>query len=358
MVLWHKKGGNMDYSFTIIIPVYNSEKYLRIMLDSIMNQTYSDWDMILVDDGSTDNSGKICDEYATKKIQVIHNPNQGQSMARRCGIDKASGDYTIVMDADDFVVCDCLENLNLILNEHSYDVVSFPYDYYNEELTLKRGTCALPSKIGEMGKEDFLSWVIETGNHGLVNKAIKTEIIKSAVSEVPMKRLKVNGDYIMIIPIICAANSFYFFNKSMYKYRLYGGSISHNYSFQHLIDTDFVSKFVYDVIQKHSIKDTKIKQTVVDTYINMVVTMLEKYMEKSTIALDDLKLLSCQEFFRNVLEYSSKPKADIYEKLVLFTIRKPNVAGLRLLHAMYPIEKIKIKVTRWLSRRMISKKEK
>lgn len=348
----------MDYSFTIIIPVYNAEKYLRIMLDSIMDQTYSNWDMILVDDGSTDNSGKICDEYATQKIQVIHNPNQGQSMARRCGIDKASGDYTIVMDADDFIVRDCLENLNSILNKHSYDVVSFPYDYYNEELTSKRGTCALPSKMGEMGKVEFLSWVIETGNHGLVNKAIKTEILKRGVSEVPMKRLKVNGDYIMIIPIICEANSFYFFNKSMYKYRLYGGSISHNYSFQHLIDTDFVSKFVYDVIQKHSINDTKIKQAVVDTYINMVVTMLEKCMEKSAIASDDLKLLSRQEFFRYVLDNSSKTKADIYEKLVLCTIRKSNVAVLRLLHATYPIEKLKIKVTRWLSKRMISKNEK
>lgn len=82
---------------SIIIPVYNTEKYLRRCLDSIVAQTYKDFECIMVDDGSTDASGKICDEYATKdnRFKVFHNTNGGPSKARNFGIDKARGGVSV-----------------------------------------------------------------------------------------------------------------------------------------------------------------------------------------------------------------------------------------------------------------------
>ena len=90
---------------SVIVPVYNAEKYLRECLDSIVNQTYHNIEIILVDDGSTDASGAICDEYADKdiRIKVIHSANKGVTAARINAFETSSGDYITFVDADDFL---------------------------------------------------------------------------------------------------------------------------------------------------------------------------------------------------------------------------------------------------------------
>jgi len=98
---------------TVIIPVYNVEKYLNRCIESIINQTYKNLEIILVDDGSTDNSGKICDEYALKdnRIKVIHKQNGGVSSARNKGLEVATGEYIGFVDSDDYIEKDMYEYL-------------------------------------------------------------------------------------------------------------------------------------------------------------------------------------------------------------------------------------------------------
>ena len=98
---------------SIIVPVYQVEKYIRQCIDSILAQTFTDFELILVDDGSKDNSGKICDEYAEKdkRIRVIHKENDGLSGARNKGLDNASGNYFMFVDGDDYIspnMAECL----------------------------------------------------------------------------------------------------------------------------------------------------------------------------------------------------------------------------------------------------------
>ena len=95
----------MNPLISIVVPVYNAEKTLEKCLDSILCQTYHCLEIILVNDGSTDSSGNICDDYATKdnRIQVIHKQNGGVSSARNVGIDAASGDYIGFVDSDDWI---------------------------------------------------------------------------------------------------------------------------------------------------------------------------------------------------------------------------------------------------------------
>ncbi len=90
---------------SIIIPVYNAEKYISRCVDSIISQTCNNWELILINDGSHDSSGAICDEYAARdhRIKAIHRPNGGASSARNAGIDAATGEYICFVDADDFV---------------------------------------------------------------------------------------------------------------------------------------------------------------------------------------------------------------------------------------------------------------
>lgn len=96
---------------TIIIPVYNTELYIKRCIDSILQQTYPDWELLLIDDGSTDKSGEICDQYVreSRKIRVIHNENQGPAASRACGVREAKGDWIMFVDSDDWIHPDMLQ---------------------------------------------------------------------------------------------------------------------------------------------------------------------------------------------------------------------------------------------------------
>ena len=95
---------------SIITPVYNAEKYLRCCIDSIIAQTFTDFELLLIDDGSKDKSGAICDEYAAKdaRIRVFHKENGGVSSARNLGLDNAKGEWITFIDSDDWVKQDYL----------------------------------------------------------------------------------------------------------------------------------------------------------------------------------------------------------------------------------------------------------
>ena len=110
---------------TIIVPVYNVEKYLKTAIDSAINQTYKNIEIILVDDGSTDSSGKICDEYGKKddRIIVVHQENKGLSGARNTGLDIAKGKYIMFLDSDDTFEKDACENLYNEIEKTNADFV-------------------------------------------------------------------------------------------------------------------------------------------------------------------------------------------------------------------------------------------
>ena len=123
----------MNDLISIIVPIYNAEKYLENCINSILKQTYKNIEIILVNDGSTDNSGKICDEYKYKsdKIIVIHQPNQGASVSRNVGIDKAKGEYITFVDSDDEIQEKYIEYLYTLIKKYntkmsiaSYTIVS------------------------------------------------------------------------------------------------------------------------------------------------------------------------------------------------------------------------------------------
>lgn len=110
---------------SIIVPIYNSENYLNRCVDSILSQTYTDFELLLIDDGSTDGSGTICDEYAEKdsRITVFHKPNGGVSLARNIGLDNARGEWITFCDADDYVSPSYLENLIAAVDNPEIDLV-------------------------------------------------------------------------------------------------------------------------------------------------------------------------------------------------------------------------------------------
>lgn len=115
----------MEGLVSIIVPVYRAEKYLARCVDSIISQTYQNWELLLVDDGSPDNSGILCDNYAAsdKRIRVFHKKNGGVSSARQCGLDNAKGEYVIHADPDDWVEPEMIEFLYLTARKEDSDMV-------------------------------------------------------------------------------------------------------------------------------------------------------------------------------------------------------------------------------------------
>lgn len=122
-------------TFSVIVPVFNVEKYLRQCVDSILGQDYKDFELILVDDGSTDDSAKICDDYAKSdaRVKVIHKPNGGQSSARNTGVKNANGKHVVFLDSDDFIDTNTyFSDLNNVLKE-DIEVVLLRYNKYFED---------------------------------------------------------------------------------------------------------------------------------------------------------------------------------------------------------------------------------
>lgn len=116
-------------TISIIVPVYNVEKYLPKCLDSILSQTFTNWEAVLVDDGSKDKSGEICDEYAKKdpRFVVVHKQNEGVAKARITAFDHSKGDLITFIDADDYVASDYIEKLSKPILEDDADMVSCNY---------------------------------------------------------------------------------------------------------------------------------------------------------------------------------------------------------------------------------------
>lgn len=112
-------------SISVIIPVYNGEKYIKRCVESVKNQTFNNWEIILIDDGSKDKTGEICDKYVAEdaRIKVIHKHNEGVSLARNIGIDKAKGDYVTFIDCDDWIDNNFFKEAAIFLEKNSMDIL-------------------------------------------------------------------------------------------------------------------------------------------------------------------------------------------------------------------------------------------
>lgn len=150
-----KVTDNMKELVTIIVPVYNVSGYLEKSIESVLQQTYYNLEIILVDDGSTDDSGAVCEEYAAtdNRIKVIHQENKGQGAARNAGLDIAKGRYIYFHDSDDCINEDCIEFLYTLLKKHSLDIAACNYGYYDETGRMLRQYCEGMGTINMTGIE-------------------------------------------------------------------------------------------------------------------------------------------------------------------------------------------------------------
>lgn len=165
---------------SVIVPVYKVEKYIYKCIDSIIEQTYSDLEIILVNDGSPDSCGHICDEYAKadNRIKVIHKENGGLSDARNAGFEVAQGDYVLFVDSDDYIDIDMVEYLYQNIIEYNADIASCGnYDVYESKIVTEFTTDEKIQCDGEVFYSHLLRGDKVRGE--IWNKLIRKEIVKN-----------------------------------------------------------------------------------------------------------------------------------------------------------------------------------
>lgn len=224
--------------FSVLIPVYNAEKYLQESLSSVLEQTYQNFEIVLVDDGSTDNSGKICDRYQAEYpsvVKVIHQKNQGQLASRCNAIKAATGDYCVFMDADDLIVKDAFEILNKNLTKSNFpDMLIYSF-YYEKQDGSKRKAEKLfddNSFFDSSNKEElYKMFFTGTGLNNVWTKAVKRSVLTSIDYDfTKFMNLRCSEDKLYSMAVVNDCKTIVLKDTPLYIYRLFEGSVTRKFT--------------------------------------------------------------------------------------------------------------------------------
>ena len=223
--------------FSVIVPIYKIEKYLCRCIDSVLAQSFADYELILVDDGSPDNCPAICDAYARKdaRIKVIHKENGGLVSARQAGIKEAVGEYVFHLDGDDAICDDALESVYQIIREMHPDIVSFSHRrYIDGEMgdavydLLEEGLYTKPDIEEKIYPNLLSNENMKNLFYFLWGKAIKRELATKHQLNVSQS-ISLGEDLSCTIPCFLEAETVYMSRKIIYLYTIRNDSLSTNF---------------------------------------------------------------------------------------------------------------------------------
>lgn len=262
---------------SIIVPVFNVENYLSTCLSSILKQTFSDFEVILVDDGSTDCSGEICDDWVLKdkRIKVIHKQNGGLSSARNVGLDIAKGDFISFIDSDDYIAPDLLAKLKSAFEaKPDVDISVCVMDCVTEKSSAKYQKRFLRYRhSGVIPSFNFLTLIFK---HKVDNAVCNKLYKRSVIGDIRFEEGKINEDILFNIAVLMQAKNIFYLSESLYYYRIRIGSITQQANPKLF---DFISNAFHIKKTLLHVYDTKIKSAI-DGYIfyemtNYIATLLK-----------------------------------------------------------------------------------
>lgn len=315
-------------TFSVIIPVYNVEKYLNHCLDSVIIQTYHDYEIICINDGSTDNCPVILNEYAEEndKIRIINQENKGLSAARNRGIKEAKGDYLFFLDSDDWIETNTLEVLEKQLVNNDYDVLCFKGKIYNEAEKIYIYDEDLDEEV--LGGWDYYNkYALKLRNFHFVSSVLRLYKRQFLLENKLFFKEGIFHEDNLFTPIVCYnAKSIKIINQTLYAYRIRGGSITQKMDFKKLIDKITIANTLSSFfIPLSVIKKENIYKILANAYIGVFVNTLKLNSHEK---LSEVKKLINYNYFRTVcisvrhkwlymLIYLNPNFLNIYYKFVL-----------------------------------------
>jgi glycosyltransferase involved in cell wall biosynthesis len=331
----------LSIKVSVIIPVYNAEKYISQCIDSLLNQTLTDCEFIFVNDGSKDNSGAIINEYKVNdnRIKLVNQPNQGVSVARNAGLQVAAGEYIGFVDADDYVERDMFETLYVKAKEKNCDVVVSNYESYIKEC---RTTINLPfNKNITLNREYIESRILPNflkadNLNAIWNKIYKKKLIVDKNVRFP-EGVPLGEDALFNITFFSYATNVCFLNYSGYHYLENEGSATRDFKhtdyFQRVIDvfnTEIpeINNVIKDMNLIKSLKAIKL--------INNVMSMVYIYLAPIKSLGIKKRYIFVKKMVENIyvrealhiipIEFQSA--LGRYERLIIKLVEKKSIIGL------------------------------
>lgn len=301
----------MNLKFSIIVPIYNTEKYLKECIDSVLKQDFENYELILVDDGSPDNSPKICDEYAEKdkKVKVVHKPNGGLSDARNCGIKEAAGEYIIFLDSDDFIHENSLEKIAKTCEEKNADIIFLKgfkfFDDNSETQELDEDLNMDTLK----NKEEIFNYITSLRKFpgSACTKTFRREFILT--NELFFEKGLLSEDIEWMIRALKAAKTIASNNTPYYYYRQNrAGSITHTVKARNVNSLIGIIK-KYAVQKPETKADECINHFLAYEYIILLANNLSLSKEEKTKVTENIYE------YKWILKYDNNPKVKLVNKI-------------------------------------------
>lgn len=284
---------------SVIVPVYNVENYLRKCLESIINQTYKNLEIILIDDGSTDNSGKICDEYAAKdnRIKLIHKPNGGLSDARNAGLEIAKGEYIGFVDSDDWLELNAYEIMLGAIFKNDFDIAICGYvvEFKNKKIMRALDSNTL------IGNEKILNTLFYNKNfpNAVWCKLYKREIFRKLRFPVG----KIYEDMLIKFDILKNSTKIIIISEILYHYRQRENSIMHHVNIDKSIEKINVCK---DIIKKVQNENKTVELAAYAQLYKHYVYMIDDILTLKFSKIEEQKMIreisnEIRKNFKNIL---------------------------------------------------------
>ncbi|MDD3204920.1 MAG: glycosyltransferase family 2 protein [Lachnospiraceae bacterium] len=300
--------------YSIIIPVYNVEDYLNECINSVLSQTYKNIQVILVDDGSTDTSGLICDKYMRefKNIKAIHKVNGGLSSARNVGVKKACGDYIIFLDSDDYWMDNrALEEIDLYIEKERCNVLIWKSCKYYQAF----------KRFEKLQKETLLFKIIDSRKEILNNYEFKACAWDKAIN----REFYLNGDYEFQEGVLCEdvewcfkmllnTKNIVFFDKYVSIYRQRTGSITKSQAEKKTEDMISHLNSMLELFKKVETKEQILRENcasyIAEQYVNTIISG-----GNTAVLKENMNNL---EQMKSILKYAKTKKTKMINRLVSY----------------------------------------
>lgn len=295
--------------FSIIVRIYNAAKYLNQCIESVISQTYSNWELVLVNDGSTDSSLQICENYASQdeRIKVVSQENQGGVVAQLTGFSNATGDYICSLDADDWYEKNLLEICaEKLQNNSDIDLIIFGYKRIYEDGTTS--FFSLTEQDNFFDTKQLVSFIMTSTAHALWLKIYKKELIEYTNFENTIimddgNKFKSNNDLFIGTPFLFNSKKAIILSNCPYNYRILSNSISHKIIPYKRIETSLnTMEYFYKIFKEKNFFDNQFLYLIHHEILRELAPEFYNVFRYFKLDLKKIKEIQNNEFYRLLLK--------------------------------------------------------